>query len=264
MKRILVPTDFSAQSENAYEYALHLAKKLGAGIKALHVSTEDQLTREKIVLLEQRLRKFAKLYPNQMAAPIRHQTLCSVKNGRVVPTIIEESDEVDLIVIGTRSKHNATDYITGTVCTELIKYSDCPILIVPQGCYYKPMKEMAFATSIELKDDKALLSFEQFADQLGAKASQVYIYPLPSDFSNNKEEVINTNYIDGNPSFYSTVNVVRDISVERGLDYYIKKHQVDLLGMFVPQRTRLQFLFHPSLTKRMVLKAPLPLLIYRA
>lgn len=36
VKKILVPTDFSETSHNAFEYAIHLADDLGASIIVLH------------------------------------------------------------------------------------------------------------------------------------------------------------------------------------------------------------------------------------
>ena len=46
MKRILFPTDFSETANNAFEYALEMAKHLGAEFIVLHVYDSPNLTYE--------------------------------------------------------------------------------------------------------------------------------------------------------------------------------------------------------------------------
>src|SRR5690606_33198076 len=69
-----------------------------------------------------------------------------IRQGNVVDEIVAFSEEqaVDLILIGTKSKHNYWEYLFGSITTRLVKKSVKPVLIVPEGLWFEPPKKIAF------------------------------------------------------------------------------------------------------------------------
>jgi nucleotide-binding universal stress UspA family protein len=156
------------------------------------------------------------------------------------------------------------EYFLGSVSTELIEKSKLPVFIIPESISFMPIKQIAFATEIKLGIRPILSQLHQFAEELGAKVQQVFVQQLPSDISDAKEEVFYTGWQEEAGNEYSEVTVIRDKSVTEGIDYFIEKHQIDVLAMEFHQRTPIQQFFHRSQTKRMIFHSRVPILVFYA
>ncbi len=60
------------------------------------------------------------------------------------------------------------------------------------------------------------------------------------------------------------VNLIHARTVTGGVSDYLDKHKADLLVMTTRERGFLDGLLNPSLTKRMVLRAHIPVLVYHS
>jgi nucleotide-binding universal stress UspA family protein len=136
--RILVPTDFSADADAAFRYALVLARKFDAPVHLLHV-VEDPLaagvwsseiyTAEIAGLqvnlvrdAEQRLRG---------SVPVDAGTVSTeVRTGNAAKQIIEtaRATNADLIVMGTRGRTGVAHVIMGSVAERVVRLAPCPVL----------------------------------------------------------------------------------------------------------------------------------------
>ena len=146
-RKILVPTDFSANAQLAFNAAYHLARSTGAGLDLLHVqpesdfriavkeelikreSTEDDLQAAVEELQDTRFAEVtAGLGPG---TPVR----CVMVRGATDKSIIEYALEnrADLMVVGMRGMgagNKLRTALLGSVAEAMIRNSPCPVLVV--------------------------------------------------------------------------------------------------------------------------------------
>jgi universal stress protein A len=138
---ILVPTDFSAGSEEAVRYAYDLALALGARLHILHVLENPFAPGafmemyappppEYFVDLEQRAEE--KL--SNALTPEQQKQLDVVLTTRLgVPATeilgrLGEEPRIDLVVMATHGRGGVTRMLMGSVTDKIVRSSPCPVL----------------------------------------------------------------------------------------------------------------------------------------
>ena len=140
--RILVPTDFSAPSDAALEYARAVAMRFGASLQLLHV-VEDP---------------YRAAYPSEVYVPevegLRDDLLADgvarlrdclqssdiralgATTAAVIGTpsgsIVEyaKTHHIDLIVMGTHGRGGVSHLLMGSVAERVVRTAPCPVLTV--------------------------------------------------------------------------------------------------------------------------------------
>ncbi len=276
MKKILVPIDFSAASRAGFDSALQISASTQAEIFTLNIyqKVANNYTPDVSLSMQQEIEKkraaklleFTGNYPNlgSSGTPSKPTIHYAIRCGDVVKEIMAASleNDIDLIIIGTKSKHNLWEYLFGSVSTNLIKKAAKPVLIVPEGLPVKKPKNIAFANDF-LVDEPPLKYLENFADLFGSTIQQVHVNILPRDFSDLREEVVEASGGDYEKEKFKYTTIIRDTSITKGLDFFIETHQIDLLALYLPQRTFAENLLHRSISKQLALKSQIPMLIFK-
>lgn len=270
MHRLLVATDFSPAAWNAFEYSMHLAAHLQAEIhlvfinKAVRAETalSEQYRRALIDRdnrdYEQRLQRWATHYPDQKPMPARQVAVhYHVYDGQVAPALIQaaQSLEADIIVLGGREKHNIREHLFGSVTTQLIGRSPCPMLILPEKARFSPLSALAVAVDITLEEQRVLRRLEEVAAPIGATIQPFFVNMLPEEQDKIKLERLDA---DGR-----RIDMVRDHEITSGIAYYLEQHPVQMLAMYIPKRAFHEHLLHGHLLRYMAWHTPLPLLLVR-
>lgn len=268
MKKILVPIDFSFASRSAFEYAGKLCENLNATLVIVHVfpepypenpyakqAVQDLIDKKKAALIE----KFHTFFsPSEDLLKIAE---LDFRIGNPIEEIIKvrKEKDIDLLAIGTRKKHNLAEYLFGSFSSELIQKARVPILIIPEGVDYQPIKDISFATIDYKKENDVAKDLMIFAGKLNATVNSFYVNVLPIDFSTLDEDVLN---IKGREHVSELgVTMVVAHSVMNGISYFLKRHHTDLLAMCTIHRTGIQKLLHSSFTQKMVYHTEIPLLV---
>jgi nucleotide-binding universal stress UspA family protein len=139
IQRILVPTDFSAHSEHALDYAFTLAKQLGARILLMHVidSLSYSVTDTFIVIEHRRaLETTARSLLDNFRQDLVERGLAvtvHLVTGAPYDQILKKSrqEKVDLIVMGTHGRTGVKHLLLGSVAEKVVRLSTCPVLTVP-------------------------------------------------------------------------------------------------------------------------------------
>ncbi len=142
LHRILVPTDFSKQSQNALKYAVAFAEKFGAELYLLHVvqdlavfipdmitvappvlPTVKQLTDAVYVAFERLIEE------NHLTGLAVHR---EVREGSPFVEIIRfaSEEDMDLIVLSTHGHTGLAHMLLGSVTEKVVRKAPCPILTV--------------------------------------------------------------------------------------------------------------------------------------
>lgn len=139
-KNILVPTDFSASAEAAFDYAIALAKTNNARVTLLHtyeipivgfpdgamVASAEIATR--IANVSQQALDAAAAKHRDSGVDLTTRLL----NGETRSVILETASEVgaDLIVIGTRGRRGVAHLLLGSTAEHIVRASTVPVLTV--------------------------------------------------------------------------------------------------------------------------------------
>ena len=141
IKNILVPTDFSAGSQEAVRYAYDLAAALGATLHVVHVlenpfapgafmemytppSPEYFVDMERQA--EEKLR--ASLTAEQQArVPTVMTTRLGVPASELLDRIKEEP-VIDLVVMATHGRGGVARFVMGSVTDKIIRGAACPVV----------------------------------------------------------------------------------------------------------------------------------------
>ena len=142
--RILVGIDGSESSLNASEYAIEMAKKDGAQVIALSIKSlplssyglaapqdEAKLSNEDKEMhgIKESLDKVDQ-YAKRNNIQIKREIINSQMSIEAAIVEYAESEDVDLIVIGTRGTSDIKNILLGNIASGVVKYAACPVMVV--------------------------------------------------------------------------------------------------------------------------------------
>jgi universal stress protein A len=147
LKKILVPTDFSAPAVKAFRYALALARQFKARVTLLHVpwtpnysgvpeaapyafsTLEDtQYFREEAI--QQANKQFLTAGAELQEAGVKYDT--AVVFGTPYESIVQFAGEnaIDLVVIATHGYTGLKHVFLGSTTERVVRHAPCPVLVV--------------------------------------------------------------------------------------------------------------------------------------
>jgi nucleotide-binding universal stress UspA family protein len=146
-KKILLPTDGSEYANKAAKHAIWLASLNGAELIALNVietsslvglPAEDLIVRIKEMLKEEGRKSLENISGILKESKVEGECqkevklTMSTKEGSPSDVIIDtvKKEGVDLIVMGTSGKHGLDRFLLGSVTENVVRSSQCPVLVV--------------------------------------------------------------------------------------------------------------------------------------
>lgn len=147
IKNILVPTDYSEASLNALESAVLIAQRNNGHLQILHVGETDTayLGPEQLSIPEH-----ARQVTEAMSGSIRQKhgfgPEAIFQEGFAGPAIVKTAFDrkADLIVIGAHGASGMREQFIGSTAYYVIKYANCPVLIIPEGRKWLGFKQILF------------------------------------------------------------------------------------------------------------------------
>lgn len=167
---ILIPVDFSVNTEVAVQKGLDLCEAPDPTIHLLHAlgpSTASFFrgyhgwTRRSPLRRDDRLRK-TRYRLEQLAETIRRQrpglrVTCSIiQDSSVEKAIVKKAEEVlpDLIIIGKNSQHSLLPFLNTVVPARIINKTGAPVLTVKPGCLDQVLRMVVVPIGIQFPEKK--------------------------------------------------------------------------------------------------------------
>jgi universal stress protein A len=151
-RHLLVPTDFSATSQRALEFALELALGHSARLTLLHISEDFtaqslvdadsmETVSDLIAFDTKRLElsvwdKLSELLQRPVPDGLAPLVATRVVSGQPAQRILEAADElvVDAIIMGTHGRRGFVDQLMGSTAERVLKGANCSVLVIkPEG-----------------------------------------------------------------------------------------------------------------------------------
>ncbi|GHA56417.1 universal stress protein [Pontibacter akesuensis] len=278
MRRILVPTDFSEEARNAYEVALAIARRTGAGIKLLHVvetpyytpnfsATGDVMVgsngMEQVYMLrlleatKAQMNELIRSYPTN-GVQVVHEVEVDRPISKIKRTI--KDDDVDLVVMGSKGSSGFDEFLIGSNTEKVVRSADCPVLTVKHRHENFEVREVVLASDFKREIGQAIEKFKLFQQVFGARMHLVYIN-TPGAFessANLKQKLEHTAQKYGLQNY--TTNVYNDTMEEDGILNFAKEVRADLIMMATHGRTGFAHLLSGSIAEDLVNHTQIPVL----
>jgi nucleotide-binding universal stress UspA family protein len=286
IKKILVPVDFSPYSMNAACYAAHVAMQKGAEITLVHVyfnpvtnpvsydhfysfpanvaETINEIVENAGELMKEFMGKLNDYMVNNEISPV--QIKSELIGGIAEEAILDfaEVGQYDLMIVGIRGKETMENWF-GSFIGEIVNKATIPVLAIPgQTSYKKSMfKRLMYATNFDKSDGMAIRQLIKIAMPLETHISVVHIDDTADNpFINYDLAHFKEKYVGNIEQVLMDFDLIVNKSRARGIENYIIDHKIDIISVTSHKRNIITSLFKPSLTKELLFRLEIPMLIF--
>lgn len=272
METIIVPTDFSNASINAFEYALELSKVLSGRIILLNAyhpllppgydSHYDQdpsaVQKESVMARLEQLKK--NIFKKHGRA---YDVECRAEMGFSYDVIdsAAKREVADIIVMGIVGEAGPIKkHVIGSTALDVARNQSTPVFIVPECAAYRRIEKISFACDFERTEETTLIyQVQSFAKLFEAELEIVNVSSFWNSLTLAKAV---TNYFverDLRNVKHQTVHIDGE-NVSHELENYFNENATDLI-ILNPRRHNLFYqLFNYSITKEMAFRSKVPVL----
>ena len=180
--------------------------------------------------------------------------------------VFASTGKFDLLLVGVKGKGSAENWL-GSFLVEIINKSRIPVLAIPGNVTYRKsmFKRLMYATNFDKSDGKAIRELIKIAWPLETHISIVHIDDTPDNpFINYDLAHFEEKYIGEVGSVNMDFDLIVNKNLARGIENYIAEHEIDILSVTSHKRNLITALFRPSLTKELLFRLEIPMLIFHA
>ena len=215
MKNILVPVGSSKNAESHLQYAVDFAKEFGAKlyvIQIFNVYTKAGTMMKVDHILERESMAFLKSHVANVDTK-GVEVIVKTFKGKLIDTLelVCQTADIDLILIEPRTTSIKDEVYLGETSGKIIKRTNIPALIVPEGCKFKPMVNILMALkSAIVKNDSSLIPLKDIQNKFKSKIDLLLVktpFHNEGDFDVDKElaNIVSETIFSDNPSTYQGV-----------------------------------------------------------
>lgn len=275
MKRILLPTDFSDNADNAISYAVQLYKDVKCKFFLIHSYTPlvtntgsmlDTYSPPAIQNIEketaeQKLKEtenfFKKKFKNE-----NHSFISMASFNLLIPHMKEVIKEmkIDLVIMGTKGATGAKEIFIGTNTMKAIKKLNFPIIAVPAEFKYIKPTQVLLPTDYRFQKSNKYFSFiRELCEANNSRLHILYVYnSVPLEKKQQKMEAfLDVFFIDTLRLFH----VAEKQDLVDAIETYEIKYKINLLIMLYNKHNFLENLLFKPVVNEMVYRTNVPFLV---
>ncbi len=272
MKNIIVPVDFSEQSEYALKVAASLARKRGSEILAVHmlelnqamISSSDGFLPEQTAFL---MRLAEKQFNNFLDKPYLKGLSVTpiIKHFKVFSEVneIAEKHNAELVVMGSNGTDGLAEIFIGSNAEKMVRNSNIPVLVVKNEILDFKIDRFVFASDFREENIGALQKAKAFADLLSAELNLVYINTPGDSFLSTADAYENITKFLAKANVAYEVQIYNDYTVERGIINYSESQGADIIGIPTHGRRGLSHFFMGSIGEDIANHSKIPVVTFK-
>lgn len=271
MKNIIIPVDFSKQSEFALEAGAILAKKHDATLHVLHMlelsdsiisKSDSENMNEMLFMLALAKKKLTPFLDKDYLEGVAVQPV--IKRHKVyneVDALAKEID-ADLIIMGSQGLTLLDGIFAGSNAEKMVRHSSTPVLILKSKPTTLSLTNVVFATDMSLESVPAYKKAHHLFSTLGSTVHPVYVNRPFNDFINFKE--FNSKLKAFSAAGGSEqVKFIAGYTIEDGLIQYAEETDADVIGIITNARKGLNRLLKGSISGDLANKSDLPVMTFK-
>ena len=276
MKKIIVPIDFSKNSENALKVAAMLAKKYDAKLYPLHMlNIQEASLNESVTYQHEKTAFYLKLAEKKIKSFLTKKYLSQVE---VVPLIkhfkiFSEIDDIareinaDLIVMGSHGASGLKEFFVGSNTEKVVRYAHIPVLVVKNTLLNIDFSDVVLATDFSEESLPAFKSVLKTLEIFKSRNHIIYVNLPNENFktTSEMEQMANDYYVqlEGNADRMISTNFICDKSIEQGILTFSNAIGADLICVITHGRKGLSHIFSGSIAEDITNHATLPIMTFK-
>lgn len=274
MQKILVPTDFSKEAENALKTAAIIAKKFDAEIYLLHmldlplnlidpVQGNSQNVPEVLYFMKLAHMHFSKIKESDYLKDI--SVTEAVQFNHAFKGIVEfaKNNNCDLIIMGSHGSSGFQEMFAGSNTEKVVRQSEIPVLVIKEEAKDFKIEKFILATDTEIDNKKTLLKAIEFSKLFEAELHLLFVN-TPNNFTTTKQAYADLEEFLQEMNLNSIKkHIYNDISVEKGILNFSEKIKADLIGISTHGRKGLAHFFNGSISEDLVNHARRPVITFK-
>ncbi len=269
MKKILCPVDFSDASTNAIDYASHLAQDLGAHVTLVYVRTFIWPQARQLESEELKSTESITNWLSSFSAIINKEfgVRCDYRIQSTTETFEDALGDYtlnhDLVVMGTSGVNNSYKYFFGSNSFHIIEKSKCPVIIVPLGFLFRPIKQIVYAFDPDTNPIFLIDQLKRLALMLGADVQVLHISTSEySEETSVRMDILQKSVMAREPKGIGwSFDFEHSTDVVWALCQYLRKHNADMLAMSFHHHSLLEQLMGNDIIKEVSGSVECPLFI---
>ena len=273
MKKILVPTDFSDQSENALKVASQLAKRYKCEIHLLHIleipmhkvdalSSYNNLP-EAVYFMKLVHKQFEELKKKAYLKDIvvhEHVEFHEVFKGVFQ---VCKKREIDLIIMGSHGISGFKELLIGSNTEKVVRTSEVPVLVIKKEHETFNINKFVFASDFKEDSKVPFLKALKFAELFQTEIHLLMVITInkfvrTSDAMNRIQSFLDTVTTD-----FCTIHIYNDDTIEKGIMNFSASIDADLIGMSTHGRQGISHFFNGSISEDLVNHAKRPVITFK-
>ena len=274
MKKIIVPIDFSDTALNAALYAGNMAEFYGADLWLYHAyemlvpAPEYGYTYVSEKELQQSALQELELFKNKIQSELRRtiNIFTTASNSKLTDGLDElcRNIDPDLVVMGLSGKNALTRLIVGSNTIKVIHRLPYPVLVIPYGALFTPVRKIGFACDFEkILEYSPVETLKAVVHDLNAELLVVNIKDInaPAAEEEAKESMYAGELLHSmRPSYQTVVSA----GVRNGINWFAEKEKIDWMVMVPRKHNLTEKIFSKSQTKDLLHHTNLPVLCMHA
>ena len=273
MKKILVPTDFSDQAENALKVAAMLAKSHNAEIYLLHMMEIPMQQLDPInahsdvpeVLFFMKLahKKFNDLMSSDFLEGITvHETVKADITFNEIKDACKELD-IDMIVMGSHGATGIKEMFVGSNAEKVVRTSEIPVLVIKNEHDSFEISDFVFASDFKNDNKETYKQAINFAESINAKIHLLMVNTASHFITTSEAKDRIDDFISGQTFDNYTINIYNDVTVEQGILNFSRDIDADLIGISTHGRQGIAHFFNGSISEDLVNHAKRPVITFK-
>jgi nucleotide-binding universal stress UspA family protein len=270
MKSILIPTDFSVNAGYAVNYGSCMASAINDSVMlfntfqlplivdagVLPAYTIDHWQKEN----EKGLQKIAsQLQKSHDGLDVGMETRLGFADEEIKSMAV--SGKYDMIVIGSKGAGKSDKAGFGNVANDIVRDSNIPVLVIPPGFTYKPLKKIALACHKDQVLTGGVIAFiTAFVNLFNAQLHIVdVVKKLPVNLLEPEDDThkIKAHFTEFNPP----VHIVEDDELAHGINQFAEENDIGMIIMILEKHSFFERLFMRTHTGNLAKETHGPLLI---
>jgi len=268
MKKILVPTDFSENANQALNYAIQFANQIGGTVCVLHTyqasAGAGQFISVDTVIQEDREKELYDLISKVKPLLAANASIESyVKKGGAVETICLAAQKlnIDIIIMGTTGASGMKKIFMGSTASHVIKNTTLPVLAIPNDFHNFQISNITLALdNNKVESADVLRPLIDLIKTFGTTLNLLIVVEDASadmDIDDQLQEHIKAF---GVSYTYFKLNAA---SIGQGIQEFITRKNSDMLCVLHHTHGWFQDIFHASIAQQMAFDSKVPLFVLR-
>ena len=279
MKRILVPTDFSAAAQAATDVAASIARREDSQLILLHIvelpssqsfntegevlgidNWEENIFSMKLIGLGRKKLETLRRQLKEKGVNTRYE----IRLGNPFHGVREliTNEQVDLIVMGTAGHSRLEEMVIGSNTEKVVRLAECPVLTVHPHPHTRDFKNIVYATNLNAEEESFARVVMNTREMYNGTIHLVRIN-TPLNFESDVKIKHDMEAFAKRISLHNyTINTFNHYKEEEGIVHFANSINADLIALSTHGRTGFAHVLAGSIAEDLVNHSPIPVLTF--